>query len=72
MARWRRVRSGAFFHAKAKWYRDMAGRAVGEDRERLLVTAGEFDARGHDRDARAVAAGPDKTVRRGTRLTNGS
>jgi len=65
MPTWRRVRSGEFFHAKAKWYRDMAGREVGEDKERMLATARDFDARGRDRDARAAAAvGLDKTVQR--------
>ena len=35
----------------------MAGREIGEDQERLLATARDFDARAHDRDARALASG---------------
>jgi len=57
MRTWHRDRSGAFFHGKARWYRDMAGREIGEDQERLLATARDFDARAHDRDARALASG---------------
>ncbi len=65
MPTWRRVRSGEFYHAKATWYRDMATHETGEDKERLLATARDFDARGRDRDARAAAAvGPSKTVQR--------
>ncbi len=65
MRTWHRVRSGEFFRAKARWYRDMAGREVGKDKERMLAMACDFDARGQDRDARVAAAvGQNKTVRR--------
>jgi hypothetical protein len=56
MRTWHRDRSGAFFHAKATWYRDMACREVGEDQERMLATARDFDARAHHREARASAS----------------
>ena len=56
MSTWHRDRSGAFFHAKASWYRDMARHEVGEDQERMLATARDFDARAHQRDARAAAS----------------
>jgi hypothetical protein len=76
MPTWRRDRSGEFFHDKAQWYRDMAGREVGEDKERMLATARDFEARGQDREARTAAAGAlDKTVQRRTglaRLMRGS
>lgn len=71
MRTWRRIRSAEFFLAKAKWYRDMAAREVGADKERMFATARDFDARAQVQDARTVASeAPDKTVLR--RVAKGS
>jgi hypothetical protein len=64
MPTWRRARSSDFFHAKAKWYRDMAGHAAGVDKEKMLATARDFDTRGQACEAQAAAVGPAKAVQR--------
>ena len=62
------MRSSAFFHAKAKWYRDMAGREAGEAREKLLATARDFDAKAHDSASHAAQSAERlKTARQARR-----
>jgi len=50
------MRSSAFFHAKAKWYRDMAGRAGDEEQAKLLATARDFDEKARDSEIHAAAS----------------
>jgi hypothetical protein len=50
------MRSSAFFHAKAKWYRAMAGSEAGDAKEKLLATAREFDGKARDSEVHAAAS----------------
>jgi hypothetical protein len=61
------MRSSAFFHAKAKWYRDMAGSETGAAREKLLATACEFDGKARDSEIHAAAAAEHLKVTRPAR-----
>lgn len=57
------MRSAELFRAKARWYRDLARREVGADKEKLLATACDFDSKADHRDAHE-AARPPKQRRR--------
>jgi hypothetical protein len=50
------MRSSAFFRAKAKWYRAMAGREAGDAKEKLLATARDFDEKARDSETQAAAS----------------
>jgi hypothetical protein len=50
------MRSSAFFHAKAKWYRDMAGSESGDAKAKLLATACDFDGKARDSESHAAAS----------------
>jgi len=65
------MRSSAFFHAKARWYRAMAGHATGDAKAQLLVTAGEFETKARASEGRAAASTERLTAARRARRTQG-
>jgi hypothetical protein len=62
------MRSSAFFHAKAKWYRDMAGREAGDEQVKLLATARDFDEKARGSEIHTAASAVRReTARRARR-----
>jgi hypothetical protein len=58
------MRSSAFFHAKAKWYRDMAGREVGAEKEKMLATAQDFDEKARGSEIHVATSAAASAARR--------
>ncbi|MBI3514595.1 MAG: hypothetical protein HY060_11100 [Proteobacteria bacterium] len=59
------MRSSETLRAKARWYRAMAAREIGEDQEKFLAVARGFDARAQDREAHAATSAELLKLRRG-------